>query len=94
MTRFDHGISIVDTKKRTEAAHVQMHTPEPPSVVTGRRFLYDAKSSSSHGDSSCASYHVFGDLDSLAWDLGNPRIGALAPPSRAGPRASVSGWHS
>jgi DNA-binding beta-propeller fold protein YncE len=72
MTRFDNGISIVDTRKRSEAAHVKMHTPEPPSIVNGRRFLYDAKLSSSHGDSACASCHVFGDFDSLAWDLGNP----------------------
>jgi DNA-binding beta-propeller fold protein YncE len=72
MTRFDNGISIVDTGTRAEAAHVQMHSPEPPSIVTGRRFLYDARFSSSHGDSSCASCHVFGDFDSLAWDLGNP----------------------
>ncbi len=72
MTRFDNGISIVNTTTRTETAHVPMHNPEPPSVVAGRRFLYDAKLSSSHGDSSCASCHVFGDFDSLAWDLGNP----------------------
>ena len=72
MTRFDNGISILDTKKRAEEAHVLMHSPEPPSVVNGRRFLYDAKFSSSHGDSACASCHAFGDLDSLAWDLGNP----------------------
>ena len=49
-----------------------MHNPEPASVVRGRRFLYDATLSSSHGDSVCASCHVFGDFDSLAWDLGNP----------------------
>jgi DNA-binding beta-propeller fold protein YncE len=72
MTRFDNGISILDTRKRAEEAHVLMHSPEPPSVVTGRRFLYDAKLSSSHGDSACASCHAFGDFDSLAWDLGNP----------------------
>jgi DNA-binding beta-propeller fold protein YncE len=72
MTRFDNGISIVDTGRRAETEHVQMHNPEPPSIVTGRRFLYDAKLSSSHGDSACASCHVFGDFDSLAWDLGNP----------------------
>jgi YVTN family beta-propeller protein len=72
MTRFDNGISIVDTATRAETAHVRIHNPEPPSVVTGRRFLYDARFSSSHGDSSCASCHAFGDMDSLAWDLGNP----------------------
>ena len=49
-----------------------MYNPEPPSVVDGRRFLYDASLTSSHGDSSCASCHIFGDFDSLAWDLGNP----------------------
>src|SRR6185436_19976699 len=27
---------------------------------------------SSHGDSACASCHIFGDFDSLAWDLGDP----------------------
>ncbi|HEX7840974.1 MAG TPA: beta-propeller fold lactonase family protein, partial [Kofleriaceae bacterium] len=67
LTRFDDGISIIDTATRTEIAHVAMHSPEPPSVVVGRRFLYDASFSSSHGDSACASCHVFGDFDSLAW---------------------------
>ncbi|MES1244010.1 MAG: beta-propeller fold lactonase family protein [Acidobacteriota bacterium] len=72
MTRFDNGISIVDTRTRVETGHIPMHNPEPPSIVTGRRFLYDTRLSSSHGDSACASCHVFGDFDSLAWDLGNP----------------------
>jgi cytochrome c peroxidase len=72
LTRFDDAISVIDTAKRTEIAHVAMHNPEPPSVTVGRRFLYDASFSSSHGDSACGSCHVFGDFDSLAWDLGNP----------------------
>ena len=72
LTRFDDAISIIDTTQRTETAHVAMHDPEPPSVTVGRRFLYDASFSSAHGDSACASCHVFGDFDSLAWDLGNP----------------------
>jgi hypothetical protein len=28
--------------------------------------------SSSNGEASCAACHVFGDFDSLSWDLGNP----------------------
>src|SRR5262249_56157316 len=40
-------------------------------VRQGRGFLYDARRSG-HGDSACASCHVFGDLDGLAWDLGDP----------------------
>ena len=72
MTRFDNGISVVNTVTRQEVAHLRMHNPEPANVVAGRPFLYDAKKSSSHGDSSCASCHIFGDFDSLVWDLGNP----------------------
>jgi cytochrome c peroxidase len=86
MTRFDDAISIIDTDARTETAHVALHNPEPPSVAAGRRFLYDAQFSSSHGDSACASCHVFGDFDSLAWDLGNPDAATLANP---GPFASA-----
>jgi DNA-binding beta-propeller fold protein YncE len=80
LTRFDNAISIIDTTTRAEAQHVKMHNPEPPSVVAGRRLLYDASFSSSHGDSSCATCHVFGDFDSLAWDLGNPDAGVITDP--------------
>jgi hypothetical protein len=40
--------------------------------VNGRPFLYDARFTSSNGEAACASCHIFGDFDSLAWDLGNP----------------------
>lgn len=72
LTRFDNAISIIDTNQRAEIAHVAMFNPEPASVKDGRRFLYDAALTSSHGDSACASCHIFADLDSLAWDLGDP----------------------
>ena len=72
LTRFDNSISIIDTESRNEVAHVAMYNPEPLSIVRGRRFLYDAAFTSSHGDSSCSSCHTFGDFDSLAWDLGDP----------------------
>jgi DNA-binding beta-propeller fold protein YncE len=85
LTRFDNSISIIDTKARAEIGHVAMHNPEPPSITHGRRFLYDA-TLSSHGDSACASCHVFGDLDSLAWDLGNPDGEVIDDP---GPFAST-----
>jgi DNA-binding beta-propeller fold protein YncE len=72
MTRFDNSISIVDTASKLEVGKVALYNPEPASVVVGRPILYDARFSSSHGDSSCASCHVAGNFDSLAWDLGNP----------------------
>jgi DNA-binding beta-propeller fold protein YncE len=72
LTRFTNSIVTVDLDSRTEIGAVAMHNPEPPSVVDGRRFLYDARYTSSRGDSSCAGCHIFGDVDHLAWDLGNP----------------------
>jgi len=72
LTRFDNSISIIDVRLGREIGHVAMFNPEPRSVVKGRRFLYDAAFTSGHGDSACATCHIFGDFDSLAWDLGDP----------------------
>jgi DNA-binding beta-propeller fold protein YncE len=72
MTRFDNGISTLDLATRQETAHIQLHNPEPPEVTNGRKFLYDATLTSGNGNDSCASCHVFGDTDGLAWDLGDP----------------------
>jgi DNA-binding beta-propeller fold protein YncE len=70
--RFDNSVSVIDTATRSEVDREALYNPEPPQVSNGRRFLYDARSSSSHGDQACASCHVFGDLDGLGWDLSNP----------------------
>ncbi len=51
--------------------------PTPDDIVNGRRFFYGGFTSG-HGDQSCASCHLFGDLDNLAWDLGDPN-GDMAP---------------
>lgn len=80
LTRFDNGISIIDLKQGRETAHVTMFNPEPPSITQGRRLLYDASLTSSHGDTSCSSCHIFGDFDSLAWDLGDPDITTINNP--------------
>jgi 6-phosphogluconolactonase (cycloisomerase 2 family) len=90
MNRIDHTISIVDnalTAARAESAVVPLrYDPSPPEARDGRRFLYDAHGTSGHGDNACASCHIFGDFDSLAWDLGDP-FGAVEVnpnPFRAG----------
>jgi DNA-binding beta-propeller fold protein YncE len=80
-TRFDDSISIVDTAARLEIGKVAMHDPEPAVVSDGRRFLYDARLSSSNGEASCSSCHVFADFDSLAWDLGDPDGAVVANPN-------------
>jgi YVTN family beta-propeller protein len=71
LTRFDDSISVIDLATRSETQKIAMHNPEPEAVKIGRPFLYDAQLSS-NGEASCASCHVFGDFDSLSWDLGNP----------------------
>ena len=38
----------------------------------GKPNIGDARLSSRNGEAACGSCHVFGDFDSLAWDLGNP----------------------
>jgi DNA-binding beta-propeller fold protein YncE len=73
LTRFDDAVSVIDLAGTpAETAHVALHNPEPAKVVNGRRFLYDANLTSSNGEASCSSCHIFGDMDDLAWDLGNP----------------------
>ena len=81
-TRFDNGVSIVDTGSNTEIGNVALSNSEPRAVIDGRAHLYNASSNSSHGDASCASCHVFGDVDGLAWDLGNPDQAVVSNPNR------------
>ena len=71
-SRIAHAVSIVDTANRSIILTRSLFSPESTAVKDGRRFLYDATLSSANGTVSCASCHVFGDLDHLAWDLGNP----------------------
>jgi DNA-binding beta-propeller fold protein YncE len=71
-TRFDNSVKVIDLASRAQVAAVALPNPEPASVVEGRPMLYDANRSSANGEASCASCHIFGDMDDLAWDLGNP----------------------
>ncbi|HET9932477.1 MAG TPA: hypothetical protein VFQ35_17365, partial [Polyangiaceae bacterium] len=72
LARFTNELVVIDTRSRRELERHRLYNPEPPSIVKGRPFLYDARNTSSHGDTACASCHVFGDFDGLAWDLGAP----------------------
>jgi YVTN family beta-propeller protein len=84
-TRFDDSISVINTITNLEIAHLPVYNPEPASIVDGRPFLYDAHFTSSTGEASCSSCHIFGDFDSLAWDLGNPDDIVRPNPNPAGP---------
>ncbi len=56
--------------------------PTPDEIVNGRNFFYGGFTSG-HGDQACATCHLFGDFDNLAWDLGNPQ-GTMQPVNTAG----------
>jgi len=94
-TRFDNSIAIVDLGSGSETGQVALYNPEPQHVVDGRPVLYDATFSSSNGETSCSSCHVFADFDSLAWDLGNPDDEVLNNPlpMRIGPIGIGGNFH-
>jgi DNA-binding beta-propeller fold protein YncE len=86
MNRIDHSLSIVsnadDPALRAVSATVALpYDPSPAAARDGRSFLYDARGTSGHGDTACASCHIFGDFDSLAWDLGDPFGTLLSNPN-------------
>ena len=71
-SRIAHSVAVIDTAAKSTLATLTLFSPESANVKTGRQFLYDANESSANGTSSCASCHIFGDMDHLSWDLGNP----------------------
>ena len=73
LNHLDATISVVDLRNRQVTATTPLrYDPTPAVVKQGRPLLYDAALSSEHGDLSCATCHVFGDVDGVAWDLGDP----------------------
>ena len=72
LERFENEMAVVDLATNDTVQMVPLSNPEPQSVILGRPFLYDADLTSGNGEASCASCHIFGDNDNLAWDLGNP----------------------
>jgi DNA-binding beta-propeller fold protein YncE len=83
LNRFDNAIAVVDTGLLQQVYEVKLFDPAGPTVRAGRINFYDGFSTSRHGDASCASCHISGHLDGLAWDLGDP-TGTLAPYSTPG----------
>jgi DNA-binding beta-propeller fold protein YncE len=70
--RFAHALAVVDTQSLNVVTEVPLeYDPTPAAISLGRRFNYDAKRSG-NGTMSCAACHVDGDIDLLAWDLGDP----------------------
>lgn len=71
-TRYDNALVTLNSTSGQEISRQTMATQEPESFQAGRFMLYDADRTSSNGEASCASCHIFGDTDHLSWNLGNP----------------------
>jgi YVTN family beta-propeller protein len=73
LNRISNTISVVDTSTNAVVSEVPVggFDPTPVVIKTGRGFLYDARLSG-NGTVSCASCHLDGTNDRLAWDLGDP----------------------
>ena len=86
LNRFSNSIAILGTGTESFVGEVPLaggFDPSPSVVTAGRRFLYDG-ALSDHGDLSCASCHIGGNFDNLAWDLGNPQGDMIpVPPGQA-----------
>jgi hypothetical protein len=72
LQRFDNSVAVVNLGTKATVETHSLHNPESSTILDGRPFLYDATITSGNGEASCSSCHIFGDLDSLAWNLGNP----------------------
>lgn len=80
-------ISVINTIANVVVNEVPVGSfdPTPIAIRDGRKFLCDAKLSG-NGTMSCASCHIDGDLDGLAWDLGDPAGSmTVAPPNTLSP---------
>jgi hypothetical protein len=64
---------VIDTATDRVISEVSVGAfdPTPVAIRNGRGFLYDARLSG-NGTVSCASCHIDGNHDRLAWDLGDP----------------------
>ena len=69
--RFDDSVSTVDTVGQTVVNTLPLFDPTPQVIKAGRPHLYNTHQTSGLGQLSCASCHVDGRIDRLAWDLGD-----------------------
>jgi DNA-binding beta-propeller fold protein YncE len=72
LNKLANTISTVSTADATVLSEVPTgsYDPMPAAVREGRGFLFDARLSG-NGTISCATCHLDGDVDGLAWDLGD-----------------------
>ena len=92
MNRHSSSISVVDLSDDSSVELTLGYDPTPANIRDGRILFYDGENSSAHGDISCASCHVYGGADNIAWDLGSP-VGAFQEPPDPEPGDVLEGFH-
>ncbi len=70
--RFTSRLSVLDTETDDLLNSIQLFDPTPEPIRKGRPHFYNTQRTSGTGHLSCASCHVDGRFDRLAWDLGTP----------------------
>lgn len=94
LNRFDGTISAMDTATNAVIATTGFYDPTPAVVKSGRPFLYETRRTSGLGQAACASCHIDGRMDQLAWDLGDPQgqVKTLNQPCNFG-LGGCENWH-
>jgi YVTN family beta-propeller protein len=92
LNRHASSLSVVDLTDDSSIEIPLGFDPTPANIRDGRTLFYGGENSSAHGDVSCASCHVFGAVDDIAWDLGDPQ-GAFLPPPEGAEDDSLVGFH-
>ncbi|MDJ0657320.1 MAG: hypothetical protein QNJ40_24375 [Xanthomonadales bacterium] len=69
---FSAELSVVDIEAGQELTRIAAHNPLPEAIRAGRKHFYSTHETSGLGHLACASCHVDGKSDRLAWDLGDP----------------------
>lgn len=72
LNKFDGSVSVINEQTFSFVNTVPMFDPTVPIIKQGRPILYNTHLTSGLGQASCASCHIDGRTDHLAWDLGDP----------------------
>lgn len=71
LARFAAKLLVMDAESLAVLQTVALQDPTPPAVKVGRKHFYDTIKNSGLGQVACASCHIDGRWDRLAWDLGD-----------------------
>ena len=90
--RFHNEVQTLSTGNFSQLGRTGIgFDPTPDPIVDGRKFFYGGFTSG-HGEQACATCHVHGDFDAIAWDLGDPQgTTAPKPPGQLDPL--LQGYH-